>query len=328
MQIDVPFPQASTMQMLNLVTAASELVANHFANGGKAITLRVGHYYRPTPEDEEIFVSGLVSADDEVLLQVFPDQSPAGDVPLDQVNLFEPMWPMHRPDGQPSLVSEILALRMDSIPKQLLAGDFITMALSGLDCYYKVSKIISGFYGALLVKGGDKPDNLIASAMRGEPRMEFAVTLRKGVDVMREVEVEHKTVENREVDDVVCNPETRRPYFDEVLDANGKPVMEKAIDAKTGRPMIGPNGEYILQVAMKKRTVRVRRDFEKVTRSIKKVPDTPIFICVSRVREIDYNDANCVVDNESHYDPTWPVAGVLRGEFRSTSPFHKMEDVG
>jgi len=331
-KFDVPFPQASTMQLLNVVTAAAELTANHFFNGGKAITMRLGNYFRdPERGGAEYWVSGLI-ADDAVIMQVYADQCPAGTQDMRLVDLFNPLWPMHNAEGKPSTVMEVLGPHMKDIPG-VTQGNFVPIEISSLSAYYKITKHVASIFGAMLVRGGNRPEYFIEEARKEVdgiqnpplPRLELAICLQKGQDVQRQIEVERKTVADREVPQPVLD-EFNRPIWDPVKDANGKPVMEHAKDSRTGRPVVGPNGEFVMQVKLEKRIQMVTTPYETIERSMATVVDTPIFLQITKVPEIDYTDTDTVIKNESSYDPTWMLANVLRGDCKKMAPFHKMDE--
>jgi len=293
------------------------VAANLFANGGNSITLQAGHYAQVQDEQSgqfyEAWVPGVNKQTDEVLLRAICDADPSGGRSPSEFNIFTaPVWSLHGNDGKASSVGAVLGPRLGTVPPQEAVAA-VPLELSTENPYYLVKKYIASLFGHVLARGG----------------FEMAVVLQKGSVRTENIPYQKIIIESRETEELVRD-EDDMVVYDVVLDDEGKPVTEMKRD-QFGRPVRDERtGGPIYQQKMRQRTKTVRRDFEKPITEVNTVQVTPVYLQVVKIPQLNPQDFESVVANESMYDPTWMLGDLLNGVHLKSRPFQRVtsEEVG
>ena len=308
--VNLPIPKASVEQFAGLVAYAGELAANLFAAGGRALTLRAGHYARSqdpnTQQFVEDFVSGIDVQRNEILLQAICDCDPGRG--MRDVNPFlTPLW-SQSVGIEASLIGQVLQDKLAALPAHIPSDTHFSLDLYSDQPFYMIRKAVCNIFAVAMVRGAPSVDFLLCS----------------GGQVTDDV-IDTKVSKKKKLLPERIRDEKGNLKFHEAVDAAGQPVFDPVCD-RAGRPMINPStGEVLRQRRIEYETREVEREVDEVTSVPRKRVRDLLYLMVAKTPQIDQKDFLGASINESYYNPGWSLPDVFAGKCKDKQPFHGME---
>jgi len=301
---NLPIPQASVQQFCGLASYAGEVAANLFFKGGKGITLQVGHYTQNPETHQEDWLPGIDVGRNELILRAVCDIDPSG--PSLDVNPFlVPLWSPHNAKGEATVIADALGDKVAGLDAFSPLEDHAAVAISSTARMFMLTKCAGSIFAIHVTRGF------------------FTVPLQflRGNVYKDKMVVMEKTIEMREVDEIKRD-EKGNPIYQQVMDANGKPVREPVLHPKYKRPLLTPEGDMRTQIKLVPVTEKAMRPFEKLAQVTRETDVVALYLQTELQQGgldpklfDDISDAACV------FDPTWMLGDVLAGKCKNMHPY-------